>query len=1521
MHRSRRRTLLAAVSTFCLLLPPVSAFSSPTFDDTDDSEQAPVRILRVSSGRSYTLDRAVLGRVAYVDRRYRLTALPERLGGKILVRTSNEDDQVDAAEHVVLELASPSAVYVAFDERARARADWLAEWADTGWWVGTDDTNFVVYQRVFPAGRVQLGGNARAGTGAASHYLVFVEPGGAAVEGKTQMRQLLANELPATSPREITSPLPALPPGFSASLFATEPLVRNPASLCFDARGRLFVSHGPQFRKPRPDTPGDTISILLDDDGDGVADRTKTFATGFNSVQGMAWKGRDLWVANAPELTIVRDLDGDDEADEYVLVYADLGNLEHGIHGLNWAPDGRLYMSKGNSKGKNEDGRHAPKPFRDLWGADEPEGIPEFPAPQIFKKGEYRKGYHDPSDDWGREGGVLRCEDGGANLEIISRGFRNPWDIAFDDGFDWIGTDNDQNDGDRVFMPFFGAHFGWGHLWSYNWTGEDHAPTVPISAPVFHGSGTGVVFSASPRFPLAYRHVFLINDWGRKVTYVFRPSWHGSLMTEESGELEEFAREQPGGLYRPSDIEVGPDGALYVGGWGSGYGVEWTKLNTEMRNEGRIFKIRYDGIPLATRDEWWTEKRAKPLAEWSTAELIEDLSQEALPVWRVDAQEELVRRGPAGRDDLIRAIEARELTKAQETWAVWALARIDPEDAAIDFILARFYLDGGASINLKVQAIRTLGFRVRARLPRGRLPTLISSALRHADPRVRHAAVDAIWQARQSFLADRLLQVAASDPDRLTRYSAWNAVAEFMDVASRKRRLRDPNPRVRLAILLGLLARVELEADEVAEFANGESDPDVLEWALRWLVQTKPTHWRGKKPALGGLASSRAIVDRIERTSESRVRKRLLELLASLGAGGDEWERVTSLYRESSGDLESRTLLLRALAADRRSFSLLWEALGTESTRLREAAVDGFVRHGRVARDSLLELFARPGASAPLPPGAVSALARLHGANEPWTASGAIVERLALFYRESDSPIDRANVVRILADASANSWRVETREREQARAVLSSAAEDADPRVQDAALVLAAKLGTNVSITPREASSVAKIVELTPEADVALGESIFFDANRANCVGCHRIDGRGAAFAPDLSDVGLRADRETLARAIVEPSAVITEGFRAYDVVTDDGTAYSGLVLEETSSTLRLVLSDGRDVAIEKERIAERQTTERSAMPDNFGVLLADTELAALVAYLEERTNRSAGREQSSVARSGNLVSFERVRGALRIFVGGAELATYVYEDPKVARPFLANVKVSGGVAVTRPHPPVEGVDASDHAAMHPGVWLAFGDLAGADFWRNRGRVEHVRFTSSPRGGRGRGSFAVENRYVANGREICRQTCRYTIEGRPEGALIRIETTFRSDTAEFDFGEQEEMGLGVRLATGLTVKTGGRILNSSGLVNESNVWGKQADWCDYSGVVGARRIGLTLFAHPENPHRPWFHARDYGALVANPFGRRAGARERTSVTQGQPYRLRFGVLVYAANAAAPIDFAKVFANYVSGSKD
>ena len=70
--------------------------------------------------------------------------------------------------------------------------------------------------------------------------------------------------------------------------------------------------------------------------------------------------------------------------------------------------------------------RYAPKAFREMWGVPSLAGGDVLPPPKMFTRDNYRRAYHDPADDWGREGGVLRCEEARRNPEGIARGFRNP---------------------------------------------------------------------------------------------------------------------------------------------------------------------------------------------------------------------------------------------------------------------------------------------------------------------------------------------------------------------------------------------------------------------------------------------------------------------------------------------------------------------------------------------------------------------------------------------------------------------------------------------------------------------------------------------------------------------------------------------------------------------------------------------------------------------------------------------------------------------------------------------------------------------------------------------------------------------------------------------------------------------------------------------------------------------------------------------------------------------------------------
>jgi hypothetical protein len=320
---------------------------------------------------------------------------------------------------------------------------------------------------------------------------------------------------------------------------------------------------------------------------------------------------------------------------------------------------------------------------------------------------------------------------------------------------------------------------------------------------------------------------------------------------------------------------------------------------------------------------------------------------------------------------------------------------------------------------------------------------------------------------------------------------------------------------------------------------------------------------------------------------------------------------------------------------------------------------------------------------------------------------------------------------------------------------------------------------------------------------------------------------------------------------------------------------------------------------------------------------------------LEKSSSRSEGESPQAAAARAVLenafeslepaptVGFRTNPGEVVLTVSGEPVATYFHADEKILRPYLAHVKVPGGIQVTRNHPPVAGRDTTDHDTMHPGIWMAFGDLDGEDFWRNKGRVVYEAFVEEPTGGPGKGQFVVRNRYErADGTPVCHEVCRITFLVRPGGYLLLWDSTFSADR-EFYFGDQEEMGLGIRVTTPITVSNGGTMLDSQGRKNGAGIWGKTADWCDYSGAVNGRRIGMTLMCHPTNFRASWMHARDYGFIAANPFGRMAFTRGQPSkvvVAPREKLRLRYGVLFHDGPQDALPDLRAAYKDYLKLSQ-
>ncbi|MFM9960520.1 MAG: PVC-type heme-binding CxxCH protein [Planctomycetaceae bacterium] len=454
---------------------------------------------------------------------------------------------------------------------------------------------------------------------------------------------------------------PALkaPDGFRVSLFADDDLAHDIHCLTIDSRGRITVA-GNGF-----------IKHLIDTDGDGVADKSELFAEGpAVGVQGMCWHGTDLLAVGGEGLLRFRDRDGDDKADgpPDVLLKLKCGG-EHHAHAIQRGPDGWWYLIAGNNTELNA--KYVT--------------LPNAPIKQP-------------------ENGVLyRLKPDTSGGEVVAHGMRNAYDFAFNRMADAFTFDSD--DERDVSLPWYrptrvihllpGSHAGWV---TRSWKRPDEFLDMPpVIASAGRGSPTGVVCYQHRQFPEKYREALFVLDWTFGRVLALPLVRHGSAWKTES-ELFLSATGDHG--FAPTDIEVGPDGSLFVSVGGRG-------------TRGGVWQVSYPKAPdsgsQATEESSATEKLAacvtapQPLSSWSRARwqplarqlgrepFLETANNDALlPAVRLRAIDILTEL--FGGLDTTEAIELSKATPAEvRAKAIWSLGRTHAN--LLDVKVAKTFLE------------------------------------------------------------------------------------------------------------------------------------------------------------------------------------------------------------------------------------------------------------------------------------------------------------------------------------------------------------------------------------------------------------------------------------------------------------------------------------------------------------------------------------------------------------------------------------------------------------------------------------------------------------------------------------------------------------------------------------------------------------------------------------------------------------------------------------------------------------
>ena len=221
--------------------------------------------------------------------------------------------------------------------------------------------------------------------------------------------------------------------------------------------------------------------------------------------------------------------------------------------------------------------------------------------------------------------------------------------------------------------------------------------------------------------------------------------------------------------------------------------------------------------------------------------------------------------------------------------------------------------------------------------------------------------------------------------------------------------------------------------------------------------------------------------------------------------------------------------------------------------------------------------------------------------------------------------------------------------------------------------------------------------------------------------------------------------------------------------------------------------------------------------------------------------------------------------------------------------------------------------ESHDHP-HHRGVFFAHDEVNGAHFWNEAA---------------GHGNIVLEALGdMKSGPESGSLSARFLWKA-PDGKALLQESrtmTFRKNAIDFVFtlkpagaekvtlGDTKEGTFAIRLTKALEEKTAkcepctGVMVNSEGATGEKQIWGKRANWVDYSGTVDGENLGIAVFDHPSNLRHPsYWHARGYGLFAVNPFGERDFYNDKTrdgSVTlePGQSLTLRYRLWIHPGNA-------------------